>query len=186
MSFMRKLLCLMGIGLAVSSYTALAQDAQAPAPASPDASAAAPVAAAAPSRIADMFDAPPPDRALVVFYRPGGMGGLVGCMVREGEGADERHLSKLTGNRYFVEYAKPGRHEYWVKSEATDRLALEVDGGEAYFVRCKINMGLMVGRPNIGPSDLAEFEKYKAKLKLMKPEEMADDTAQASTAAASK
>jgi len=32
----------------------------------------------------------------------------------------------------------------------------------------------MVGRPNLSPSDIAEFEKSKAKLKLMDPDKQID------------
>lgn len=122
-----------------------------------------------------VIPAAPADKGQIVFYRPGGGGGLVGCMVREGEGAAETHISKLTGNRYFTILATPGVHKYWVKSEATDRLNLEIEPGETYYVKCKITMGFMVGRPNLSPSDVAEFEKYKKKLKLMDPAKQGDD-----------
>jgi hypothetical protein len=136
------------------------------------------------TKVAGMFDAPPAGKGQIIFYRPGGMGSMVGCMVREGEGATETHISKLTGNRYFIHYADPGVQKYWVKSEATDRLNLEIEPGETYFVKCKISMGIMVGRPNISPSDLAEFEKYKAKLKLMDPKDQVDKDFEAKKAAA--
>ena len=148
--------------LLVSAAPAVAQDA-------PPAAVAAP-ASIDQAKTADLFNAPPPDKGQVVFYRPGGAGGLVGCMVREGEGADETHLSKLTGNRYFTRLVDPGVHHYWAKSEATDRLTLEVEPGETYFVKCKISMGLVVGRPNLSPSELAEFNKYSKHLKPMAAE----------------
>lgn len=137
--------------------------------------ASAPTMAPAPTtKIADMFDPAPAEKGQIIFYRPGGAGGLVGCMVREGEGADEKHLSKLTGNRYFVHLAEPGVHKYWVKSEATDRLALEIEPGETYFVKCTISMGFLVGRPNLSPSDITEFKTKQKKLKVMVAAE-ADD-----------
>jgi hypothetical protein len=151
-----------------------AQDTQ-PAPAAQTEAAPAAAAPAAPvAKIAGMFDAPPAGKGQIIFFRPGGMGTMVGCMVREGEGATETHISKLTGNRYFILNADPGVHKYWVKSEATDRLNLEIESGETYFVKCKISMGLMVGRPNLSPSDINEFEKAKAKLKLMDPKDQVD------------
>lgn len=108
-----------------------------------------------------------------IFISGGGAGGLIGCLVREGEGADEKHLSKLTGNRYFIRLATPGVHKYWVKSEATDRLTMEAEPGETYFVKCTIAMGIIVGRPNLSPSDLAEFQKKGKKVKPMAPAEAA-------------
>ncbi|CAN5550071.1 hypothetical protein BH10PSE14_BH10PSE14_24950 [soil metagenome] len=155
---------------------AVAQDAPPAAQATPVQATAAPsgTPAAAPAKIADLIDPAPADKGQIVFYRPGGMGTMVGCMVREGEGAEETHISKLTGNRYFTILATPGVHKYWVKSEATDRLNLEIEQGETYFVKCKISMGFMVGRPNLSPSDQAEFEKYAKKLKLMDPAKQGD------------
>jgi hypothetical protein len=145
---------------------------------------AAPADKAAPA--APIVIAPAPaDKGQIVFYRPGGGGGLVGCMVREGEGAAETHISKLTGNRYFTILATPGVHKYWVKSEATDRLSLEIEPGETYYVKCKITMGFMVGRPNMSPSDANEFETYKKKLKLMDPAKQGDDAPAATPAKAS-
>ncbi|MES2058805.1 MAG: hypothetical protein V4564_22900 [Pseudomonadota bacterium] len=144
------------------------------APAAAQATAAPAAASTQSGKIAGMFDPPPAGKGQIIFFRPGGGGGMVGCMVREGEAASETHISKLTGNRYFIHYADPGVHKYWVKSEATDRLNLEIEPGETYFVKCKISMGLMVGRPNLSPSDIAEFEKGKKKIKLMDPEKQVD------------
>lgn len=55
--------------------------------------------------------------------------------------------------------------------EAKDVLNLEIEPGETYYVVGSVSMGLMVGRPNIAPSDAA-FEAAKPKLKewtLAKP-----------------
>ncbi|MBY0283580.1 MAG: hypothetical protein K2W81_06410 [Sphingomonas sp.] len=126
-------------------------------------------------KIAGLFDKAPADKGQIIFYRPGGAGALIGCLVREGDGADEKHLSKLTGNRYFIHLATPGVHKYWVKSEATDRLTMEVEPGETYFVKCTIAMGIIVGRPNLSPSDLAEFQKKGKKVKPMAPADAVED-----------
>ncbi len=150
--------------------------------AAPATAQTAPAAPAAPSatadttdKIAGMFDKAPADKGQIIFYRPGGAGTLIGCLVREGEGADEKRLSKLTGNRYFIHLATPGVHKYWVKSESTDRLTMEVEPGETYFVKCTIAMGIIVGRPNLSPSDLAEFQKRGKKVKPMDPADAKDD-----------
>jgi len=124
---------------------------------------AAPTTAA--PKIAGMFDAAPPEKGQIIFYRPGGAG--PGCMVREGQGAAETHLSKLTSNRYFVYYANPGAHHYWAKNLTKDDINLEIEAGETYFVKCEIAIGLMSSGPDLSPSDAVEFERYKAKLKPM-------------------
>ena len=50
-------------------------------------------------------------------------------------------------------------HTYTAKSEATDSVTVQVEPDETSFVRCKIAMGMMVGRPNLSPSTDLEFAK---------------------------
>ena len=120
----------------------------------PAAPATAPVAAA------------PSDTATVIFFRPSKfVGGAVGFIVREGQ----TELGKLRNGKYFVLHVSPGKHEYVVHSEAKDVLTIDADPGETYYIQGSITMGLMVGRPNLSPSDQATFEAVKAKLKEVPP-----------------
>ena len=48
-------------------------------------------------------------------------------------------------------------------------LTIDADPGETYYVQGSVGMGLMVGRPNLAPSDQAAFEAVKAKLKEVTP-----------------
>lgn len=98
---------------------------------------------------------PPAGTGQIVFFRPGGMGFALGCSVNE-NGAK---VSSLGAGKYFVMRTTPGRHEFTVKSEAKDVLALEVEEGETQFAKCKIKMGIVAGRPDLAPSDEAEFRK---------------------------
>ena len=66
---------------------------------------------------------------------------------------------------------EPGRHEFTVKSEAKDVLALEVEPDETQYASCKIKMGIMVGRPDIRPATEAEFRAAK-KLKMVDADDM--------------
>lgn len=131
------------------------------APATPDAGA----------KVAGMFDAPPLGKGQIIFYRPKGAG-MISCPVREGEGAGEVQIAKLTGNHYFVLSAQPGAHQYRARSKSKDRLNIEVEEGETYFVKCTIALAMFgPGSPNLAPSDAAEFETVKAE---MKPVEKGD------------
>ncbi|WP_296612247.1 DUF2846 domain-containing protein [Sphingomonas sp.] len=95
----------------------------------------------------------------VVFFRPGSiMGAALGCTVHE----DDKEIARLGSGKYHVVSATPGKHLYFTKGEATDKLNLEVETGETYFVRCNIGAGIMAGRANLSPSDQATFAK-KAK-----------------------
>ena len=78
-----------------------------------------------------------------------------------------RHKDPYLGSgKYYVSAATPGKHEYSTQGEATDRLTLEIEEGETYFVRCNIGMGVMSGRANLSPSDEALFAKKSNGLKL--------------------
>jgi hypothetical protein len=111
--------------------------------------------------------APPEGQGQVVFFRTGGAGFAVGCSVNE----NGQKISSLGAGRYFVMVAPPGRHEFTVKSEAKDSLALEVEAGETQYVVCRMKMGLIVARPDLAPSTEAAFRK-NAKLKLVDAEDM--------------
>lgn len=111
--------------------------------------------------------APPAGKGQIVFFRPGGMGFALGCSVNE----NGEKISSLGAGRYFVMVAEPGKHEFSVKSEAKDTLALLVESDETQFAKCKIKMGIIAGRPDIQPSTEEEFRKEK-KLKLVDAEDM--------------
>lgn len=111
--------------------------------------------------------APPAGKGQVVFFRPGGMGFAIGCSVNE----KGQKVSSLGAGRYFVMVTEPGRHEFTVKSEAKDVLALEVEADETQYATCRIKMGIMVGRPDLAPSTEADFRKNN-KLKLVDADDM--------------
>lgn len=112
--------------------------------------------------------APPAGQGQVVFFRKGGLSGAaVACSVHE----NGEKISSLGGGRYFVMVVDQGRHEFSVKTEATDSLALEVEADETQFASCKIKMGIMVGRPDIRPSTEEEFRAAK-KLALVDDDDM--------------
>ncbi len=107
---------------------------------------------------------PPAGQAQVVFWRPGTMvGGAMGCGVNMGT----ERISALGAGKYFVVNLAPGTHEFNARSEARDALTLEVEDGETYYVRCTIRMGLMVGRPNLSPSDVAAFNEKRGDLEYV-------------------
>jgi len=135
----------------------------APAPAAESAAPAAPVAGGvvAPGEIGQ----PPAGYGQIVFFRPSKFVGMaVGFKVREAG----KELGLMKNGSYFVIAATPGRHEYEVHSEAKDILPVEVEAGEVYYVSGSLSMGVMVGRPNLTPSDAAAFEAVRAKLKMSK------------------
>jgi hypothetical protein len=97
----------------------------------------------------------------IVFFRPGAyVGWVLTFTVHEGN----KGLAKFGNGGYQVVAATPGEHTYTVQSEATDKLILEVDPGETYFVRETIGMGVMVARPHLDLSTEAIFQSKPLKI----------------------
>jgi hypothetical protein len=140
---------------AVEAIPAQAAPVPAPAPAAPQ-----------PTLGSAAVGAPPAGQGQVVFFRPGSMMGMaLGCTVRE-SGVE---LARLGSGKYYAVNFAPGSHQFTVESEAKDVLNMEIEPDETYYVQCKIGMGIMAGRPNISPSDKANWDKRAAKLKPWVP-----------------
>lgn len=114
--------------------------------------------------------APPQGKGQIVFFRPSGMGMVIGCTVKEGE----TKVSSLGNGKYVIVVTEPGKHDYTVRSEAKDVLTLLVEPDETQFVRCRLKMGIMAGRPDIAPAAAEDFVKVSAKLKLVDDDDMGE------------
>ena len=99
--------------------------------------------------------APPPQGSgQVVFFRTSVVGALLGCTARE----NDAELARLGVGKYYVVPLTPGVHTFSAKSiESKDKLRIEVEPGETYFVKCSIAMGFMSGHPKLSPSDEKTF-----------------------------
>lgn len=109
---------------------------------------------------------PPPPRGhgQVVFFRAKSRLSVGEWFnVREGGEA----LGKLTNGVYFVHVTTPGVHEYTAKlePELKDRLRINVDPGETYFVEGRLTGGLVIGAADLSPSTRGRFEKAAKDLK---------------------
>jgi hypothetical protein len=123
---------------------------------------------------------PPPGKGQIVFFRPSGQGFALACTVKEGE----TKVSSLGNGKYFILVTEPGTHEYTVRTEAKDALTLLVEPDETQFVRCKMKMGIMAGRPDIAPATPADFAERSGKLKLVDDEDMGEGALRAAEIAA--
>ena len=114
--------------------------------------------------------APAPGQGQVVFFRPSAfVGSAIRCTVRE----DGKMIGRAGNGRYFVVPATPGKHSFTTKTEATDTLNVEVEPDETTYVKCKIGMGVVAGRPNLSPATAEDFAKVAAKIKPQDAEDMA-------------
>lgn len=151
--------CALALSLAGCASTETSKPAE-PAKSAPARSE--PAKAPAPTAADTGIAAPSGDFANVVFFRESKfVGAMVSFKVREAE----QELGKLSNGTYFVTQVSPGAHAYTVHSEAKDVLNLEVESGQTYYLRGSVSMGVMVGRPNLAPSDAATFASMKGKLK---------------------
>lgn len=152
---------LLALSLAGCASTESSKPAE-PAKSAPAEKAPAP-AASVPAPPADSgVAAPTGDFGNVVFFREKKFAGsMVSFKVREGE----QEIGKLSSGTYFIAKVPVGAHAFTVHSEAKDVLNLEVERGQTYYVQGSISMGIMVGRPNLAPSDVTTFNSMKDKLK---------------------
>jgi hypothetical protein len=123
---------------------------------------------------------PPAGKGQIVFFRPSGMGMAMACTVKEGE----TKISSLGNGRYFILVTEPGTHEFSVRSEAKDALTLLVEPDETQFVRCKLKMGIMAGRPDISPATGADFAEKSGNLKPVDDDDMGEGALRAAEIAA--
>jgi hypothetical protein len=156
----------------LATATAPAADSAAPADAAePTADAAAPPAdatATAPAAAEAALE--PPGR--IIFFRPGRLAGAVYTyhVVEVGEDGDSTResprIGSLPNGSYFEYAAAPGIHNYNIRGPMAvnldeDRLRLEVEPGETYYIEQTVRMGLITGGFRLVPSTQAEFERRR-------------------------
>jgi hypothetical protein len=140
---------------------ALAQDGQAAAP--------APAAEAAPAATGKV-PPPPAGKGQVVFFRPSNMMGMaLSFSVHEGD----EGIAKLGNGSYSVFVTDPGTHLFTIQGEVTDKLTLEIEPGETYYVKQTIGVGVVAGRPRLTPAEQGEFDRLKLKVSTKKPTDKA-------------
>lgn len=114
--------------------------------------------------------APPPEgKGQVVFFRPSR---FTGSALSFSVHKEKLGIGKLGNGTYFIYVADPGLNEFTIQSEVTDKLRLEVDAGDTYYVEQKITMGIIMGRPVLAPSTKEEFEKKPLKVSVKKASDL--------------
>lgn len=107
---------------------------------------------------------PNADFAILNIYRYGGTGALVGYDIYLGD----QVLGRVVNNyKASVKVSKFGLNTVWARTEAKEELPIDIEKGRQYYIRCKVGMGVLVGRPILELIDSktgkAEFESFKAK-----------------------
>lgn len=88
------------------------------------------------------------DYALIHFYRPGaGAGALLGYKIKD---ANDSIVGRLRNNEKFIYKTKNfGVQSFYGTLETKKEIKINVEKGKEYFVRCSVNMGVVLGRPEI-------------------------------------
>lgn len=113
---------------------------------------------------ATVIPPPPPGQGQVIFFRKRSLMGI-GQWFRVREGG--KAIGKLSNGVYFVHVTTPGEHTYSAtfEPELKDKLKIEVDPGETYFVQGTTTVGLVVGAADLSPSNRAVFQRTARHLK---------------------
>jgi hypothetical protein len=88
------------------------------------------------------------DYALIHFYRPSfGGGALLGYKVKD---ANDSIVGRLrNGEKFIYKTKKFGVQTFYGTLETKEEVKINVEKGKEYFVRCSVNMGVVLGRPEI-------------------------------------
>jgi len=113
---------------------------------------------------ATVIPPPPAGQGQVIFFRKKSLM-ATGQWFHVREGA--KTIGKLSNGVYFVQITTPGTHTYSAtfEPELKDKLTIEVDPGETYFVQGTTTVGVVVGAADLSPSNRAVFQKASKHLK---------------------
>jgi hypothetical protein len=94
--------------------------------------------------------------ALLYVYRPmNGKGGLISYNLH----VDDSMVCRVTnGSRSVIKLPHTGETHIWARTEARKELPLIVKPGKVYFLKCEVNMGVMVGHPQFAFVD--DYDGY--------------------------
>lgn len=86
------------------------------------------------------------DYAILYVYRPTGIGPLVFYKLHLGESVicNVKAMCKEKIHIY-----KDGMNTLWAKTESRVEIPINIEIGRSYYVRCGVEMGLLVGRPSL-------------------------------------
>lgn len=105
--------------------------------------------------------------AKLYVYRSGGQAGfLIGYNLYLGDSIIGRVKSN---SKQEIKITKKGLNSLWAKTEAKTEIPIDVEFGRAYYLRCSMGMGVMVGHPELQLMDpvqgKSEYNSIKDKEK---------------------
>jgi hypothetical protein len=117
-----------------------------------------------------------PGKGHIIFFRPSRLSGMIYTyhVVETGDDGKQKKDSPVIGDlpngAAFAVDIEPGIHDYNVTgpmavNKADDRLRMEVEPGETYYVEQQLRIGLITGGFRLVPADQARFTESHAKMK---------------------
>lgn len=94
----------------------------------------------------DGVQIPNKDEAIIYYYRPSK---FVGSGVYYDIKENGEKVTTLYNGGYYPHKTTAGNKFVSAKTEVAEQISFPVENGETYFVRGKVNMGLVVGRPSL-------------------------------------
>lgn len=104
------------------------------------------------------------DYAKVYIYRPRLLiGSLIGYKVRMNN--DSVVCRVRNGEKCELTITDFRKHKFWAKIDTKDSVIVDIKKGQEYFIRCSVNPGVFVGRPEL---NLVENHKATKEFEQMK------------------
>ena len=110
---------------------------------------------------------PQEGHALVYVFRPATMG----YAIKTWAFADDDLMMVSKPKAYSFAQVPAGKRLFWTKSENTSAIELDVEAGQAYYLKVKIKMGLGKARAKVLQIDEAEAQKYFQKCSYVEASE---------------
>ena len=104
------------------------------------------------------------DYALIHFYRPNsGVGSMLGYKIKD---TNDSIIGRLrNGEKFIYKTKKFGIQNFYGTLETKEEITINVEKGKEYFVRCSVNLGVAVGRPEINVTEnyigMKEYDEMK-------------------------
>ncbi len=121
---------------------------------------------------ATMVEQPTPDKALVYFMRPSGLGFAIHFQIW-----DSYHLIGLSQAKSFFAYeCEPGKHLFIGRAENKRVVDADLEAGKSYYVITQVKMGAWRARMAFIPVTRSSIfwnkvEQYKKTLNFLEPTE---------------
>ena len=94
----------------------------------------------------DGLQKPAPDEVLIYYYRPSK---FIGSGVYYDVDENHKTVTTLYNGGYYPHFTTAGDKLVEASTEGTSELFFTAEKGKTYFVRGKVNVGLVMGRPSL-------------------------------------